>query len=475
MKTKALLQVVMLYSAVKAVTPGFQYTSKNSSDAIGNQPCSLGDYISKARCQQSEFELICTAGFTAYWIRGMKREITHLRLVDWPGDCFNIGHLEFHYPELLILEFINSTSLRYFKGHFSALNKIQKLTVHGMPHLWEIPAEVVSEMGELREINLKGNMLRHMKARLLAGPRRLERVYLKGNNWDCNDGGLDWLAMEPENGTLKRKIADYYDLVCQQQLYKGKPLHIVMDIIKTIRRTCPDPCSCTMTHIVSDTAGAVIPLITVNCAYKKLESPPASLPPGTTTLRLEGNKLKSIAVIMQNIISNPQYKKLVDLYLDNNSISAVKELEGTEWFTTFRVLSLRGNLLKQIQIFAFDKAFQANNNLMHVFLGDNPWRCDCLYIPRFQNFLLKYKRVLRDQNDIRCSKTNDRKTSLVQINKIPLGNICSSDDVELPISYINIINLVLLALILIIVARFLYDRHNFIRTGKLPWLSSILP
>lgn len=46
-----------------------------------------------------------------------------------------------------------------------------------------------------------------------------------------------------------------------------------------------------MTHIVSDTAGAVIPLITVDCAYKKLEAPPASLPPGTTTLRLEGNKV----------------------------------------------------------------------------------------------------------------------------------------------------------------------------------------
>lgn len=60
----------------------------------------------------------------------------------------------------------------------------------------------------------------------------LKRLNSPGNNWDCNDGGLDWLAMEPENGTLKRKIADYYDLVCQQQLYKGKPLHIVMDIIK---------------------------------------------------------------------------------------------------------------------------------------------------------------------------------------------------------------------------------------------------
>lgn len=174
------------------------------------------------------------------------------------------------------------------------------------------------------------------------------------------------------------------------------------------------------------------------------------------------------------IVHNPLYKTLADLYLDNNSISAVKELEGTEWFSNFRVLSLRGNLLKQIPVYAFDKAFQYNNNIMHVFLGDNPWRCDCHYIPRFQSLLLKYKRVIRDLSDIRCSKSSDKKTSLVQISTIPLGNICGDDDV-MPISPINIVNLVLLALILLVVGRFLYDWQNFKNTGELPWLSSILP
>lgn len=51
------------------------------------------------------------------------------------------------------------------------------------------------------------------------------------------------------------------------------------------------------------------------------------------------------------IIQNPQYKRIADLYLDNNSIPSVKELEGSEWFTTFRVLSLRGNSLKQVNFF----------------------------------------------------------------------------------------------------------------------------
>lgn len=225
-----------------------------------------------------------------------------------------------------------------------------------------------------------------------------------------------------------------------------------------------------MTHVVSDANGAVIPLITVDCSRKRLKDPPSHLPPSTTTLRLESNKIDTI----RSIINNPQYQKLADLYLDNNSITAVKELEGTEWFTSFRVLSLRGNLLKQIPVYAFDKAFQANNNIMHVFLGNNPWRCDCHFIPRFQGLLLKYKRVIRDLPDIRCSKSSDKKTSLVEISAMSLGNVCSSE-VEMPISTINIVNLVLFALILLVLGKFLYDWHTFKTTGKLPWLSSVLP
>ncbi|KAJ8722024.1 hypothetical protein PYW08_004426 [Mythimna loreyi] len=461
---------LVLFSVVTVVTPGFQFRARNASDAAVSKPCSLGEYTAKAQCMQSQYRLVCKDGFASYWIRGIKRDITHLRLQNWPGECFNVARLQYHYPELVLLEFINSTSLKSFKGQFSAMNKIEKLALHGLMALWELTPEIVSDMPALREMDLRGNSLRHIKSPLLTGPRSLERIYFAGNSWDCSDGGLDWLAMENENGTIRRKIVDYDELVCHQQLYRGKPLNKVMDIIRTMRQTCPEPCECTMTHVVSDSAGAVIPLITVDCSNRQLENPPSELPPGTTTLRLEGNKLNTIRAI----VHNPQYKKLADLYLDNNSISAVKELEGTEWFSTFRVLSLRGNLLKQIPVYAFDKAFQYNNNIMHVFLGDNPWRCDCHYIPRFQSLLLKYKRVIRDLNDIRCSKSSDKKTSLIQISTIPLGNICGNDDV-MPISPINIVNLVLLSLILLVIGRFLYDWQNFKNTGELPWLSSILP
>ncbi|XP_052747695.1 protein singed wings 2 isoform X2 [Galleria mellonella] len=405
------IERLLLLSFVTAVTPGPHYRRRNNSDYLVNKLCSVREHI-RGHCEPTHFKLTCRKGFADEWLNGIKHEISHLHVIEWPGKCLNVGQIQEHFPNLKSLEIINSTVLHSFKENFKATSKIENLTVHGLTSLWEIPPEIVENMKELRIIDLRGNMLRHIKAGLLRGPK-LQRVYLSDNKWDCSDGGLDWLAMERDNNTLRKRIIDYYDLMCHQQLYRGKPLHKVMDIIwiNTIR----------------------------------------------------------------SIIQNREYQKLADLYLDNNSISAVKELEGSEWFTTFRVLSLRGNMLKQIPVYAFDKAFQANNNIMHVFLGRNPWRCDCHFIPRFQSLLLKYKRVIRDLADIRCSKSSDKTTSLMQISTMPLGHVCSNNDIEMPISPINIVNLVLFGLILLIMGRFFYDWHNFKTTGKLPWLSSILP
>ncbi|XP_060803188.1 protein singed wings 2 isoform X2 [Amyelois transitella] len=465
---KVIEQSLMLLSLITNVAPGFRLRQSTQVEYLARRDCPVMERITRSQCQRIHHRLICKGGFTSEWTTGPRYEISDLQLVGWPGECFNVGDIESRFPVLKTLEIINCTNLHKFKGHFSSESKIENMTMHGLESLMEIAPKVVENMAELRILDLRGNGLRHIKSKLLRGPLRLEQIYLSRNQWDCSDGGLDWLAMERENGTFRQKIIDYYDLVCHQQLYRGKPLHKVMDIIWTMKRTCPDPCMCKMTHVVSDAAGNVIPLITVDCANRGLREPPGSLPPSTTVLRLEGNKLNSI----RNIIHNPKYQKLVDLILDNNSISAVKELEGSEWFNTFRVLSLRGNKLKQIPLYAFDQAFQVNNNIMEVYLGHNPWRCDCHFIPRFQSLLRKYKRVIRDLTDIRCSKSSDKSTSL--ISTMPLGNVCS-DDVEMPISPINIVNLTLLLLIVLVVGRFLYDWRSFKATGKLPWLSSILP
>ncbi|XP_050682141.1 protein singed wings 2 isoform X2 [Leptidea sinapis] len=463
------LSIILLLNCIEVAFLGTQLRKANSTEHSELRNCSLAGHTRQANCTRSRKLLHCTRGLTSEWLNGIKNDVKHLKLMDWTGPCINVDDIQYHFPNLHALDIVNSSRLVTFKGQFSPSSKIEILSIHGLTSLWEVPSQVVSGMSDLRVLDLRSNVLRHIKASTVRGPKKLKHVYLSDNKWDCSDGGLDWLAMENENSTTRKVIVDYYQLVCHQQLYKGKPLHKVMDIIKMVRVTCPDPCACAMTHVVSNRAGVIIPMITADCAKKNLETAPESLPPSTTTLRLEGNKLSSIRLIVQN----PQYSKLMDLYLDNNKIHAVKELEGSEWFTTFRVLSLRGNLLKQIPVYAFDKAFQVNNNIMNVFLGHNPWRCDCHFIPRFQGLLLKYKRIIRDLPDIRCSKSDDKTIS--QISTMPLGNVCSSNEVKMPISTLNIVNLVLTFIIILILSKFLYDWHRFRTTGKLPWISSILP
>lgn len=56
----------------------------------------------------------------------------------------------------------------------------------------------------------------------------------------------------------------------------------------------------------------------------------------------------------------PSYQHLRELYADNNEITSILPLEGTNFFTNFVVLSLRNNKLKSVK-----------NHLKHLFIEEN--------------------------------------------------------------------------------------------------------
>lgn len=57
-------------------------------------------------------------------------------------------------------------------------------------------------------------------------------------------------------------------------------------------------------------------------------------------------------------------------------------------------------------------------NVARVYLGNNPWKCNCHFTPRFQELLLKYNGLIGDIQDIRCKVKDHLEVSRTQVNSI---------------------------------------------------------
>lgn len=49
-------------------------------------------------------------------------------------------------------------------------------------------------------------------------------------------------------------------------------------------------------------------------------------------------------------MTNQVYRQVLDLYLDNNVIESINQLESSYWLENFRVFSLRGNKLTDVSV-----------------------------------------------------------------------------------------------------------------------------
>lgn len=101
-----------------------------------------------------------------------------------------------------------------------------------------------------------------------------------------------------------------------------------------------------MPHVIKDdiNTGKLEPIIQVNCSSRGLTALPPRLPNNTKILLLQDNDIVDLSPLKDN----PNYTTVHDLYLDDNHVRSIEGLEGTEWFTRFRILSLSGNELTQV-------------------------------------------------------------------------------------------------------------------------------
>ncbi|XP_058804543.1 protein singed wings 2 isoform X4 [Phymastichus coffea] len=173
--------------------------------------------------------------------------------------------------------------------------------------------------------------------------------------------------------------------------------------------------------------------------------------------------------------SNSVYKSLLDLYLDDNMIESIMMLDGSYWLERFRLLSLRGNKLTDFPTYAFENVLPNSESAVNIFLGHNPWRCDCEFTPGFQELLIKYGYLVKDISDVRCGPVGNGEFANKQIRELSRTEICVPTDENYWVYPLDILNVLLASLIILILVKLFYDYWNFKRTGKLPWLVARIP
>jgi hypothetical protein len=91
----------------------------------------------------------------------------------------------------------------------------------------------------------------------------------------------------------------------------------------------------------------------------------------------------------------------------------------------------------QIPVYAIDFQLGKNKNLAQLFLGNNPWVCDCMFTPGFQvlilfankssltydtfyvsqDLLAQYQAVIKDAGEVKCAAREGDENSHEQVRK----------------------------------------------------------
>ncbi|TGZ47408.1 Protein singed wings 2 [Temnothorax longispinosus] len=374
--------------------------------------------------------------------------------------------------------------------------------------LRSLPKDAFSNLRTLRWLDLRNNTLGEINITAFDIPA-LKHIYLAGNPLRCTED-VAWI-LDSSEGSAASKVVDKDKLLCATP-YDGRPLVPIVEIIATLKKECKKTvCDCELIYVVGAgklTQRQLIAFTSVNCSHRGLMEMPNFLPADTTTLRLSGNKIKDLTPLT----TNPAYKSVRDLYIDDNLVESIARLEGSDWLDRFRLLNLRGNKLTDVSwpmsklsdvtrednlfrmtdvgmrkncseliscgtlpTYALENALLHNNNVAGLYLGNNSWACDCHFTPSFQDLLIRHSNIIKDINDIRCAFTSDSDNSNKQIRDLTRTEICISPDEDSWLHPLDILNIVLASLIFLVLGKLLYDYWSFKKTGKLPWIVAKIP
>ncbi|XP_076167334.1 protein singed wings 2 isoform X3 [Ptiloglossa arizonensis] len=425
-----------------------------------------------AKCDFKEHDhrLVCFHGLDDKWITGSENVQT-LVLCYWSLETFDPQYTLQTFPSLRKLVISNGNLTKLTSSFPLQTPLIEEVNITGT-RLQKLPVEIFVNLTSLKTLDLRNNNFGEIDVTAF-NVSSLRRVYLSGNPLRCTENAT-WVV-DQEKGSLSRKIADKDSLRCTAP-YEGRPMFQVVEIIKTLKKECTKTvCDCELVYVVGQGGKHIqrplMAFASLNCSHRDLTEMPSFLPANTTTLRLTGNKINDLTPLT----TNSAYRGVIELYLDDNLIESIVQLEGSSWVDRFRLLSLRGNKLTDLPTYALENALQHNGNAVSLYLADNPWRCDCLFTPGFQDLLIRYTSLVKDVNDVRCSPTNGDENSGKTIRDLTRTEICTSPDEDPFLHPLDVLNIILASLIFLIIGKLLYDYWSFKKTGQLPWIVAKIP
>ncbi|KAL6442364.1 hypothetical protein ACFW04_002540 [Cataglyphis niger] len=421
---------------------------------------------------KSRQRLVCFNGLEDEW-REKAENVQILILCEWPKATFDPHEVLQGFTFLRKLIIANSNLTQLSTAFPINAQLIEKINVTDTK-LHTFPKDAFSNLRSLRCLDLRNNALEEINITAF-NMSALKHVLLAGNPLRCTEDTA-WI-LDPNEGSAASKVVDKDKLLCATP-YDGRPLLPIVEIIATLKEECKQTvCDCELIYVVGRagkrefTHKQLIAFTSVNCSHRDLTEMPNFLPANTTTLRLTGNKIKDLTPLT----TNPAYKSVLDLYIDDNLVESIVRLEGSDWLDHFRLLNLRGNKLIDLPTYALENALLHNGNVAGLYLGNNSWTCDCHFTPSFQDLLIRHSNVVKDINDIRCAITSDNDNSNKQIRDLTRTEICISADEDSWFHPLDILNIVLALLIFLVLGKLLYDYWSFKKTGKLPWIVAKIP
>ncbi|GAB6020431.1 hypothetical protein CHUAL_003126 [Chamberlinius hualienensis] len=415
------------------------------SDNSGKCPCHYDRSVNHLICLKFEnSENVLCAGSSS-------DSAFELSAVSWltiSGSNFDANFSSFDW---LLTNFGNLTKLQLNNNYFThphlTADRIYRSPLEELNlssnNLQSVSKRLMASFPRLKTFNINENNVSSLENNLFRQNPSLKSIHMRDNPWWCND--IEWLLdwLNERRGDVV--VLDRARVNCT---YLEKNSNFGATTLANLIDECPATCICHMARS----------MVRVDCRGRGLTAFPRLVPLDTGILYMENNKIDSL----RSLINATNYVNLRFVYLENNSIDSISILEWTNIFDGLFALDLSGNSLSQVPTHVIDRLF--TQSLDQIKLGRNPWNCECKTVSPFHSLLMKNFDRFKDIDDIRCSSDGPYHPSQ-RIHHLLTSDFCFINTYVNPL---DILNVALVLIIILILAKVIYDYVRLRQTGRIP-------